>query len=79
MTPLLITMIVLINLAAASLLMRHRRNVRHHRSTTPLIGRSPLMTVGLLKRLSETHPSDWRSPTTMQRKVAAWAQKGDAQ
>lgn len=70
----LILLIVLINLAALSGLMKHRRNVRHHRRSTPLLGSSPLITVGLLKRLSESQSPDWRNPSTMQRKVAAWTQ-----
>lgn len=75
MNTLAISLLIgLLNLAALAVLMKHRRNVRHHRSSTPLIGTSPLMTVGLLKRLSKTQPTDWRSPSTMQRKVAAWTQ-----
>lgn len=68
-------LIGLLNLAALAVLMKHRRNVRHHRSSTPLIGRHPQLTEVLHARLCDRQPhNDWLNPCTMQRKVAAWTQ-----
>jgi hypothetical protein len=74
MNPLIIILgILLINLAAASVLLKHRRNVRHHRSTTPLIGRHPQLTEALHSRLSARQPeTDWLNPANMRAKVNAW-------
>jgi len=72
-TLFLILLIGLLNLAALSVLMKHRRNVRHHRSTTPLIGRHPQLTEALHARLSARQPqSDWLNPANMRAKVNAW-------
>ncbi len=74
MHPLIIILgILLINLAAASVLMKHRRNVRHYRSTTPLIGRHPQLTEALHARLSARQSkTDWLNPAVMRARIKAW-------
>lgn len=59
--------------------LRCRRKAAQHRASMPVIGRAPLMTVGLLKRLSESQPADWRNPSVMRSKILAWSRKGGAQ
>ena len=73
MTPLLIILTALIHLAAASLLMKHRRNVRHHRASMPVIGRDPSLTEMLHARLCDRNPTtDWLNPTVMRAKCQPW-------
>lgn len=73
MTTLLITAAIALNVLAFALLIRHRRNVAHHRFTMGTIGRDPAMTEALHERLSGTAPlPDWRNPLVMRSKVNAW-------
>lgn len=76
----LVLLIILINLAGAAVLMKHRRNARHHRASMPVIGSDPRLTEVLHKRLRNSPPhADWLSPAVMRMKIAAWMRKGGAQ
>lgn len=74
MTALLIMLIITSHAIGAWLLIRHRRNVRHHRFEMGTIGRDPRLTETLHQRLCERQPdTDWLSQHVMRRKVAAWS------
>lgn len=74
MNPLIIILgILLLNLAALSLLMKHRRTVRHHRASMPVIGSDPKLTEAFHKRLKSNAPlSDWLNTHNLRAKVTAW-------
>jgi hypothetical protein len=67
---------VVFQLIGLAVLIKHRRNVAHHRSTTPTIGRDPALTEALHARLSDNAPqADWLSPHIMQTKINAWTRR----
>lgn len=73
MTALLILCSLALHILGAVILIRHRRNVVHHRSTTPVIGSDRKLTDALHARLSAAQPqSDWLSPHAMRTKINAW-------
>lgn len=73
MTPFLLLLLLGSNALGAWLLIRHRRNVRHHRFSMGLIGSDPRLTETLHQRLCERQPDiDWLNPNVMRRKVSAW-------
>lgn len=73
---LLLTASVILHLLGVLILIKHRRNLRHHRAIMPTIGRHPKLTDALHARLSDNAPqSDWRSPHTMRAKVNAWLRR----
>lgn len=74
MNPLAIILLIgLLNLAALSLLMKHRRNVRNHRDRMPVIGSDPKLTKALHQRLCANQPlSDWLNPYNLRAKCRRW-------
>jgi hypothetical protein len=72
-TALIILASIALHILGAVILIKHRRNVAHHRFTMPTIGRDPALTDALHARLSATQPqSDWLSPHAMRTKINAW-------
>lgn len=74
MNPLIIFLgLVLVNLAAASVLLQHRRKLRRQRARMPVIGSDPKLTKALHARLTANAPiTDWLNPANLRAKVNAW-------
>jgi len=67
------TILILLLSLAAWILIRHRRNVAHHRFSMGMIGSDPVMTQVLHDRMLNRQPdTDWLNPHIMRAKVAAW-------
>ena len=80
MTILILLLSLALHLLGAWILIRHRRNVAHHRFSMGMIGSDPVMTQVLHDRMLNRQPdTDWLNPHIMRAKVAAWqrAQKGE--
>jgi len=71
MDPLiLLTLSLVLPVLAAARLLRHRRNLRHHRAALPVIGSNRTLTEALHLRLCERPiVPDWRSAQEMRAKV----------
>jgi len=75
-TLLLIICVLALHVIAFAVLIKHRRNVAHHRFTMPTIGRDPALTDALHARLTATQPqTDWLNPHAMRAKVNAWLRR----
>lgn len=71
--PLLILLLITIHGLMLAILIRHRRNVRHHRFTMGVIGSDPQLTQTLHDRMLRRQPqADWLNPHVMRAKLTAW-------
>jgi hypothetical protein len=74
MTAILILFTIALHALGAWLLIKHRRNVRHHRSSAPVIGSDPQLTQKLHERLCDNQPqTDWLNPYIIRAKCHAAA------
>lgn len=73
MLPLAILLTLICCALSLRVLIKHRRNVAHHRASMPVIGRHAQLTEALHSRILARQPqSDWLNPATMRAKVNAW-------
>lgn len=55
------------------ILIKHRRNVSHHRFSMGTIGRDPALTEALHALMSQKQPqTDWLNPHVLRGKITAW-------